>query len=85
MLIKQSEVEEYRRRNTRWIDVGNGELRQVRMTPRLWDELEFLELMENVTTAQLAVFAREEMELQSISFDQAFRAVIAHLGNRWDG
>lgn len=83
MLITNKQREEYRRENTRWIDVGQGELRQVRMTPQLWEELEFVQVMEGVSTSDLSVFAREEMELQNISFDNAFRAVVVHLTNRW--
>ncbi|MCA9026699.1 MAG: hypothetical protein KDA86_15940 [Planctomycetaceae bacterium] len=83
MLIENDQVQEYRRDNTRLIDVGNGESRQVRMTPQLWEELEFVQIMEYVSTAELAVYAREEMQLQGISFDQAFRAVVAYLSNRW--
>jgi len=83
MLIKQEDVRLYVQENTRPLDVGNGQTREVRMTPQLWEELEFVQAMEGVTTAELAVFATEEMSLQGISFDQAFRAVVAHLTNRW--
>lgn len=83
MLIKQEDVRLYAKENTRLIDVGNGQTREVRMTPQLWEELEFVLAMEAVTTAELSVFATEEMALQRISFDQAFRAVVAHLTCRW--
>lgn len=83
MLIEYEQLQKYKHDNTKWLDVGNGEMRQVRMTPQLWEELEFVQVMEGVSTAKLAEFAREEVALQDISFDQAFRAVVVHLTNRW--
>ena len=54
------------------------------MTPNLWEDVEFLQVMEGITTLEIAEFALEEMELQSETFDRAFRGVVAHLSNRWE-
>ena len=62
----------------------DGTTREVRMTPDLWDDVEFLQVMEGIKTQEIAEFALEEMKLQSETFDRAFRGVVAHLANRWE-
>jgi hypothetical protein len=83
-VIDNQRLESYRDQNTRPVDLGNGQSCLVRMTPDLWEDLEFLQVVEGVTTAELAKFAFEEQALSPHeSFDRCFRAVVAHLANRW--
>ncbi|WP_153558156.1 hypothetical protein [Roseimaritima sediminicola] len=83
-MINEETVHRYRKDNTRPIDIGDGSTRLVRMTPRLWDDLEFLRIMEGTTTAELAAYAFEEMQLSpGESFDTCFRGIVAYLANRW--
>ncbi|QDU80735.1 hypothetical protein Pla110_24680 [Polystyrenella longa] len=81
--MPQNTLNQYRDDNTREIDLADGSKRSVRMTPLLWEKLEFLQIVEGVTTAELATYALEEMTLQDVTFDRAFRGVVAHLANRW--
>jgi len=81
--VTQKTVTEYRDENTHEVELPDGSKRAVRMTPLLWDNMEFLLLLEGITTTEVATYALEEMSLQNISFDNAFRAVVTHLANRW--
>ncbi len=81
--MTNDQLEQYRRDTTRTISLPDGTPWPVRMTPQLWDDFEFLEVVEGITAGELARFAVEEMELQQIDFDEAFRCVVAHLANRW--
>lgn len=82
--MTQEKLAEFRDENTREIEMSDGSKRAIRMTPLLWEKLEFLQVVEQgLTTAELASYALEEMTLQDITFDQAFRCVVAHLANRW--
>jgi hypothetical protein len=82
-IVSQEELKAYRAENMREIDMPDGTKRFVRMTPLLWDGLEFLKMVEGIGTPELAAYALEEMALQNVSFDRAFRGVIAYLVNRW--
>ena len=81
--MTQQNLTEYRDENTREVELPDGSRRAVRMTPLLWDNMEFLHSIEGITQAEVAEYALEEVELQKISFDNAFRAVVAHFANRW--
>jgi len=81
--VTQKTVIEYRDENTREVELPDGSKRAVRMTPLLWDNMEFLLLLEGITITEVATYALEEMSLQNITFDNAFRAVVTHLANRW--
>jgi len=81
--VNQDNLTQYRDDNTREIELPDGSKRAVRMTPLLWDNMEFLLLLEGITTTEVATYALEEVALQDISFDNAFRAVVTHLANRW--
>ena len=76
---------EYHNENTREIEMPDGSRRLVRMSQPHWDYLEFLELIAGTSAAQVAEYALEEMELQPepVSFNTAFRTIVAFLGNRW--
>ncbi len=76
-------LNQFRDVNTRQVEMPDGTKRLVRMTPTLWDDLEFIRLLENIQEPEVATFALEEMELQEVSFDRAFRGVVAHFANRW--
>ena len=67
----------------REIDMPDGSKRAVCMTPELWNSLEFIEIFENIKQAEVAAFAVEEMDLQGVSFDRAFRGVVAYIANQW--
>lgn len=83
-VIKNKDLHLYRKQNTRPIDIGGGQTRIIGMTPLLWDNLEFLQVVEGMTTPELARFAFEETQLQpGESFEKCFRGVVAHLANRW--
>lgn len=81
--MSEQTLSDYREENTREVVLPDGSKRNVRMTPLLWDNLEFLMLLEGITPTEVAGYALEEVELQSISFDNAFRAVVTYLANRW--
>lgn len=83
MIVTNKEFEEYKTENTRPVPMPDGSTKDVRMTPDLWADLEFLKVVEHITTEELVQFALEEVELQSVTFDRAFRGVVAHLANRW--
>ena len=82
-IVTTEAVAEFRERNTRDIEMPDGTKRAVRMTPELWNSLEFILEIEELNEPQIATFALEEMTLQDVSFDRAFRGIVAHLANRW--
>lgn len=82
-VVNQDQLEQYREDNTREVNLPDGSKQQVRMTPLLWDNVEFLRLVEGITDTEIAGYALEEVELQGITFDNAFRCVVVHLANRW--
>ena len=81
--MTQETVEQYRDENTREIHMPDGSTREIRMTPGLWEELEFLRLVEDIQEPEIAGYALEEVSLQNVEFDRAFRGVVAHFANRW--
>ena len=81
--MTHEKLQQFKTNNSRPIEMPDGTSRSVRMTPNLWDDVEFLQVMEGITTQEIAEFALEEMKLQSETFDRAFRGVVAHLANRW--
>ena len=81
--MTQEELNQYRDENTREVDMPDGSKRAVRMTGPLWNSLEFIEVFENITEAEVSAFALEEMELQNVTFNRAFRGIVAHFANRW--
>ncbi len=81
--MTQKHLTEYRDENTRDVELPDGSKRAVHMTPLLWDNMQFLQSIEGITPAEVAGYALEEVELQKISFDNAFRAVVTHFANRW--
>jgi hypothetical protein len=82
-IVDEETVNNYREENTREIRMPDGTCRAVRMTPDLWQSLEFLELWDIMRQEDLAVFALEEMTLQDVTFDRAFRGVLATAANLW--
>lgn len=74
---------EYRDENTQAIVMPDGTSVDVQMTPELWFSLEFIGEFEKLTPADIAGFALEEMELHNISFNRAFRGVVAYIANLW--
>lgn len=81
--MTHEKLQQFKTSNSRPIEMPDGTVRTVRMTPALWEDVEFLLVMEGITTICMAEFALEEMELQNATFDRAFRGVVAHLSNRW--
>lgn len=82
-IVAEETLTNYRDENTREIIMPDGARRAVRMTPDLWNSLEFLEAWEFMSQTEIAEFALEEMTLQDVSFDRAFRGVVAHVANLW--
>ena len=82
--MTHEKLQQFKTNNSRPIEMPDGTTREVRMTPDLWDDVEFLQVMEGIKTQEIAEFALEEMKLQSETFDRAFRGVVAHLANRWE-
>ena len=72
-----------RNETTREITMPDGSRWEVTMPEALWEDLEFLKKHDGVDEGQLGIFALEEMEAQPVTFDAAFRGVVAHLANRW--
>ena len=81
--MTQEQLENYRQDNMREIDMPDGTTRVIRMTPDLWESLEFLEIWEIMSQIEIAKYALEEMTLQEVSFERAFRGVVAHVANIW--
>ena len=82
-IVTHEMVAEYRDENTRTIVMPDGTSCEVQMTPELWDSMEFIEEFEKFTPTDIAGFALEEMELHHISFNRAFRGVVAYIANLW--
>ena len=82
-IVTHEMMTEYRDENTREILMPDGTHREVQMTPDLWFSLEFIEEFEEFTVTDIAGFALEEMELHQISFNRAFRGVVAYIANLW--
>lgn len=70
---------------TRQVRMPDGTMRNVCMTPRMWDDMDFLQEIEGITPEELVPHAFDEVETQpgNITFDFAFRIVVAHLAGRW--
>jgi len=81
--VTQEKVNQFREETTQEITMPDGTKKSVRMTPDLWNSLEFLESWEFMSPTELAGYALEEVELQNVSFDRAFRGVVAHVSNLW--
>lgn len=81
--MTQEQLQAFRDETTREVLMPDGTQRAVRMTPNLWEDLEFLRVVEDIQEPEIAVFALEEMELQDVTFDRAFRGVVAYFANRW--
>jgi len=82
--VTQEKVNQFREETTQEITMPDGTKKSVRMTPDLWDSLEFLEAWEIMSQTEIADFALEEMDLRkNESFDRAFRGVVAHVSNLW--
>ena len=82
-IVSHEELSDFRDENTRSIELPDGTSVAVQMAPELWDSLEFIEAFENLTPTDIAGFALEEAELHNISFNRAFRGVVAYIANLW--
>jgi hypothetical protein len=82
-IVTKETVDAFREQNTREIEMPDGTKRAVRMTPALWNSLEFIEEFEGFSATDIAAFALEEAQLQDVSFNRAFRGVVAYLANLW--
>lgn len=83
MIVTHEKLQKFAEANTRAIKLPDGSSKAVRMSPDHWEEVEFLKIVEAISTQDMAKFALEEMELQDVTFDEAFRMIVAHLANRW--
>ena len=83
MIVTHEQLQKFKTSNTRTIELPDGSSREVRMTPGYWREVEFLRVVEGISASDMAAFALEEMELQPVTFDEAYRMIVAHLANRW--
>lgn len=81
--MTKEQLNQFKADNTRQVPLPDGTTRWVRATPDIWADVEFLEVVEEISQRELAAFALEETELQDVTFDRAFRGVVAHLANRW--
>lgn len=81
--MTQTDVNTFRDENTRDVALPDGTRRALRLTPDLWEYKDAIEALEGITEAELSAHALEEMDLQSLSFDLAYRCIVAHLVNRW--
>lgn len=72
--------------DVRTVRMPDGTLREVAMTPEHWTWKEGLQILEEVTEEQFAEWALEEQGLQpsEVSFDIAYRSVIAFLAQQWE-
>tara|TARA_R110002073_G_scaffold8027_19_gene44878 strand:+ start:14357 stop:14620 length:264 start_codon:yes stop_codon:yes gene_type:complete len=82
-IVTQEKLERYRDEGTREITLPNSTKQSVRMTPELWQAFDDLMILEPFDETEVARFALEEVELQNVTFDRAFRGVVAHFANRW--
>lgn len=84
-LVTEQELNDYREECTREVQMPDGTVRSVRLPPEIWEDVDFLNGVEGITTEELVPLALDELKHQpgSISFDYAFRIVVVHLANRW--
>ena len=82
-IITYEQLNDYKAASTRTIRLLDGSTKAVRMTPEHWEILEALKILEGFNETDIAKFAEEEMILQEIDFDDAYRCCVAHLANRW--
>ena len=81
--MTQEKLNQFREETTQKITMPDGTSRAVRMTPDLWNSLEFIEAWEFMSQTEIAGYAMEESERQNETFDRAFRGVVAHVANLW--
>ena len=67
---------------TRDVALPDGSKRPVRAPRLLWEKADSLVLQGDCTPAELVAFALNEVALQGIHFDAAYRSIVAHLDNR---
>lgn len=81
--MTQTDVKNFRDENTRDVVLPDGSRKPVRLTPDLWELKDVIESLEGISEGELSGFALEEVELQDLSFDLAYRSVVVHFVNRW--
>lgn len=82
-IVTTEVLNEYKATSTRTIKMPDGSPKDVRMTPDLWRLFDALKVIEGITESQIAGYALEEVELQGLSFDRAYRGCVAHIANLW--
>lgn len=53
------------------------------MPPNYWEVFDALKVLESFNETDIARYAEEEVSLQDITFEEAFRACVVHFANRW--
>ncbi len=82
-LITENEFHNYLNNSTRSITCSDGVTRDVTMSPSMWDHFEFVVEFEDVSAEDISRFAMEEVELQGLDFNSAFKSIVAYLTNLW--
>ncbi|WP_417847326.1 hypothetical protein [Thalassoglobus sp.] len=85
-LVTHEEFEEYKTLSMRQISMPDGSLREVRLTPTIWDLFDCLKVLEGFNEQEIAAYALEELELQKspeLSFDEAYRCCVCFIANQW--
>jgi hypothetical protein len=83
-VISKQELENYREESSGDVRLSDGSMRSVRMTERLWNGLELIQVLEGLSQEDLSDFALEEMEINpDVTFNRAFRGIIASITNAW--
>ena len=82
-IVTHEEREEFKETNTRDVLLPDNTTRPVRLTPAMWEWKEAIQTVEGLTEKDLSAYALEEEELQDVSFDRAYRCVVAYLIDRW--
>lgn len=83
-IVTHKELNDYKNAGTRTVRMPDGTPRDVRMPPYYWEVLDALKVLEGFNETDIAKFAEEEVGLQGLTFDKAFRCCVAHFQNRWN-
>ncbi len=83
MIVNETQLQKLRDENTRDVPLPDGTTVPVCLPGELWEEVQFLEVVDEIPMREMSAFALEEMELQNIDFTSAFRCIVVHLAARW--
>lgn len=78
----EKQIEAWLDRETRELVLADGSRRHVTAMNLAWSKADSLRSLDGYTLEELVSFAAAEVELQGLSFDDAFTCVVAYLDNK---